>query len=248
LSTEKTLIFTPTYNERENIMPMFLAIKGLGLKADILFLDDNSPDGTGEVMEQIKSQNPGVFVIHRTGKLGIGSAHKEGIRWAYEKGYDRLLTMDADFTHSPEYIPAILNLLKDNDVSIGSRYLMKDSLKNWNLLRKTLTWTAHVLTTHLLKLRYDSTGAFRGYNLKTLPHAVFLKVESNSYSFFFESLHLLNFNGFKIVEFPVSLPTRAAGSSKMTVVDALKSVYFLLNMCFKTYFQNSKIRVRSKEV
>lgn len=239
------LIFVPTYNESENVRPLYLSLKGLELPADILFLDDNSPDGTGEIMDEIASVNKEVHVIHRMGKLGIGSAHREGIAWAYAHGYRHLVTMDADFTHSPEYIPHLLKCLDDAAVGLGSRYMEKKSLAGWNIIRRTLTMTAHFLTTHLLGLTYDSTGAFRAYDLKTIPKGIFDLVESNSYSFFFESLHIINFNHFKISEISIRLPPRTYGSSKMSFRDAFISVGFLLKMCYRTYLRRQAIRLET---
>jgi dolichol-phosphate mannosyltransferase len=236
-----TLIFVPTYNEKDNIVTLFERIQRVGLSADILFLDDNSPDGTGDLMDKIASESPNVSVIHRTGKLGIGSAHKEGIRYAYRRGYRRLLTMDADFTHAPEMIPLLLEQSEQNDVVIASRYLQKESLKGWNIFRKVLTWLGHVLTTVLLGLKYDSTGAFRVYRLDKVP-AVFLdKVESNGYSFFFESLHVLNRNGFKIIEVPNALPPRTYGSSKMDIREVFRSVRQLFSLCFRDVFRHNSV-------
>lgn len=228
--TERTLIFIPTYNESENIKPLYLEIKNLNLNADILFLDDNSPDGTGEIMSEICQQDQHAYFLHRKEKMGIGSAHKTGIAWAYAEGYHKLITMDADFTHSPKYIPLLLAKLDQNDVVVGSRYLKKDSLNEWKFFRKILTYTAHFLISNLLKFPYDSTNAFRAYRLSSISKEDLLNVKSNSYSFFFESLHKLHFKRYKISEIPIDLPARATGSSKMSYVDGFKSLYFLLKL------------------
>ena len=136
-------------------------------------MDDNSPDGTGDLIDKIISNNKNVFVIHRKGKLGIGSAHKDGIRWAYDNSYDVLITMDCDFTHSPEYILDFIKHSSNYDIVIGSRYLEKDSLKTWNIFRKSLTHLGHFLTTTFLEMPFDSSGAFRLYNLNRIPKGVF---------------------------------------------------------------------------
>jgi len=226
----KTLIFIPTYNEAENVERIFQQIQALGLGADILFLDDNSPDGTGKIIDGMVGANKNVSAIHRKGKLGIGSAHKEGIRRAYEEGYEVLVTMDCDFTHSPEYILDFIKNSGKTDIVVGSRYLKKDSLATWNLFRRSLTHLGHFLTVNLLNMPYDASGAFRLYNLKNIDRSFFDLIRSNGYSFFFESLFILNFNAKRIFEIPIELPSRTYGTSKMTWKDAWISLRFLMSL------------------
>jgi dolichol-phosphate mannosyltransferase len=242
-ASPKTLVFIPTYNEKENVLPLYELLKKQGLAFDVVFLDDNSPDGTGRMLDDLASKNVDVKVIHRTGKQGIGSAHQAGIAYAYDHGYDVLVTMDSDFTHSPSDIPRLLERLKDHDVVVGSRYLKENSLEGWNLFRKFMTLTAHILTTVLLDLKYDATGAFRVFNLRAVPREIFGLVQSKSYSFFFESLHILNFNKFSIAEVPISLPPRTYGHSKMQTSDALKSLQFLFDTFIRTQFQKHTISI-----
>lgn len=223
MSSPKTLIFIPTYNERENVEKICPQILALGLDADLVFLDDNSPDGTGMLLDEMASTNRRIHVIHRSGKLGIGSAHVEGIRWAYERGYQRLLTLDCDFSHSPSDIPRFLETADRFDVTVGSRYMNSESLREWNLFRKSLTNLGHFLTRRLLKIEFDATGAFRVYNLDRIPEALFSLVRSSGYSFFFESLFVLQRNGFSIGEIPINLPARTYGHSKMSFVEAARS-------------------------
>ncbi len=232
----KTLIFIPTYNERENAAMIYSEIKDLRLGADFLFLDDNSPDGTGRILDEIAAQDPAVHVIHRPGKLGIGAAHQDGIRWAYDRGYETLVTMDCDFTHQPEEIRHFLDSAPGADVVIGSRYMGNKSLADWNLFRKFLTYLGHFLTRDLLKIPYDASGAFRLYDLKRIPPGVFRVVKSKSYSFFFESLHVLVLNGFRIKEVPILLPKRTYGHSKMKIRDAWSSFVLLLEVWLHTHF------------
>ncbi len=234
MTAPKNLIFIPTYNEAENVRVIFDQIKALDLEADLLFLDDNSPDGTGKIIDQIAAENKGVFTIHRTGKLGIGSAHQEGIRWAYKNGYATLITMDCDFSHSPEYLKDFIHYGQESDIVVGSRYMDKNSIKEWNLFRKTLTHTGHFLTHTLLKMRYDATGAFRLYRLNRIPQEIFNLVQSGGYSFFFESLYILNLNQYSIREFSIHLPTRTYGHSKQTFNGAFKSLSHLIRIYLKT--------------
>lgn len=235
MNDKKILIFIPTYNEAENVRLIYDRVKSLGLDTDILFLDDHSPDGTGGIIDQISAEDSRVRAIHRVGKLGIGSAHKEGIRWAYEHKYTMLITMDCDFSHSPEYITEFLKLSDQAEIIVGSRYLQEGSLQGWNVYRKFLTYIGHFLTDVILRMPYDATGAFRLYDLSKVPHGVFKLVESNGYSFFFESLYILFLNNLSIKEFPIKLPTRTYGHSKMTIRGAMRSFMHLLRICIRTW-------------
>jgi dolichol-phosphate mannosyltransferase len=220
----KTLIAIPTYNERENVGPMCEQIVALGLDADLLFLDDSSPDGTGAALDALVSTHARVRVIHRPAKAGIGAAHFDGIGLAYDEGYTRLVTLDCDFTHSPELIPAFLARGETADVVVGSRYIESDSLPGWTVIRKMLTAGGHVLTKTLLGISQDATGAFRAYDLTRIPREAFGLVRSRGYSFFFESLLVLTRNGFTVAEVPIKLPARTAGHSKMSLVEIRRSV------------------------
>jgi dolichol-phosphate mannosyltransferase len=227
------LIFVATYNEAENVEPLFHRLRKLNLDADILFLDDNSPDGTGDIIDRIAAENPRVHAVHRPGKQGIGSAHLTGITWAYEHKYQTLVTMDCDFTHAPENIVDFLAHAEKCDIVVGSRYLQEGSLRSWNLLRKTLTRVGHWLTVTLLHMPFDATGAFRLYRLDHIPSGVFGLVYSSSYSFFFESLYICWRNGARIHEIPIELPARTYGHSKMAWRDAARSTTLLAHLCVK---------------
>jgi dolichol-phosphate mannosyltransferase len=235
----KTLLFIPTYNERENIGPLFEKIQTVGLDTDILLLDDNSPDGTGKIMDDIAAIHPHVSVIHRSGKLGIGSAHKDGILYAYREGYRTLITMDADFTHNPERIPDLLAVKDKGDLVVASRYMQPESLPGWNLFRKFMTTLGHFLLKNLLGIENDATGALRVYRLDRIPKEFVSLVKSDGYSFFFESLYVLVRGDYKIVEVPIQLTPRTYGSSKMTVKDIYKSVRQLLDLWFQTMFKKN---------
>ena len=224
------LVFIPTYNERENVEEICSQILGLGLCLDILFLDDNSTDGTGPILAALEKRHPNIHVVFRARKMGVGSAHLDGIRWAYDHGYEKLITMDCDFTHSPSYLPIFFNYPDEYDVVIGSRYLLRESLSDWNALRKFLTRTGHFMTKHLLGIRYDATGAFRLYRLDRIPRRVFEMVCSKGYSFFFESLYILQKNDFRIAEFPIALPARMYGHSKMSMNEVLRSARLLVSL------------------
>lgn len=232
--TNELLIFIPTYNERENVQSILEQILSQNIAADILFVDDNSPDGTGQLLDQLVTRHPNVSVLHRSGKLGIGSAHVQGISYAYEKKYKCLVTMDCDFTHSPSYIHDFIAKADDADIVVGSRYLQEKSLGTWNAYRKLLTRLGHFLTVIFLKMPYDATGAFRLYRLDRLPQYFLDPVQSRGYSFFFESLYILHLNGYRIVEIPTHLPARVYGHSKMRLKDMVHSVSHLANTYLTT--------------
>ena len=231
------LVFIPTYNERDNVertCNQLLALKQHhALTFDILFVDDNSPDGTGVVLDKLVAQYPNVQVIHRPGKQGIGSAHQVGIANAYTQGYTRLVSMDCDGTHPPEYLPQLLAQAQQAsaDIVVGSRYLNQDSLNEWTLFRRLLTYGGHALTTTLLSMPYDASSAYRLYRLDAIPHSLFSLVQSPGYAFFFESLYVLNLNQFRIAEVGILLPARAAGHSKMTLGEAGRGLARLARMC-----------------
>jgi dolichol-phosphate mannosyltransferase len=227
----KALLAVPTYNERDNVERLIAEIVEVVPGLDLLFLDDASPDGTGDLLESLKARYPTLAVSHRPGKLGIGSAHLDAIAWAYDKGYETLLTMDADFTHPPSYLPEILSKGTEADVVVGSRYLLPNSLDEWTLFRRLLTRGGHLLTRTLLGLREDASSAYRLYRLDRIPRAAFSLVRARGYSFFFESLYVLRVNGFRIREVPIVLPARASGRSKMGIMDAGKGLLHLALMC-----------------
>jgi dolichol-phosphate mannosyltransferase len=238
------LVFVPTYNEHENVEDLCREILSLDVELDLLFIDDNSTDGTRQILDRLALENTNVRVIHRSGKMGIGSAHKAGISYAYEQGYMELVTMDCDFTHSPQCIPQLLSKSRQgHDVVVASRYLQIDSLEDWNLYRSTLSRTGHVLTRLFLGMPFDATGGFRCYRLATVPRQAFELVGSNGYSFFFESLYILHRNEMTIAEIPVALPNRTYGHSKMDFSEVQNSVRLLCTTYFKTLFNPEKFEV-----
>ncbi len=237
MSQNEILIMIPTYDECENVGQMFSQLTALGIPADILFVDDNSPDGTGKIIDELIADVPSAHVIHRPEKQGIGGAHFEGISWAYKNNYRILITMDCDFTHSPSDIKDFLKHSKDYDIVVGSRYLGNDSLSEWSLLRKILTYLGHAATSFLLKMPHDATGAFRLYRLDRVPFGCFELIRSKGYSFFFESLFILVNSSYSIKEFPIRLPARTQGHSKMSFKDASYSLKFLMELYFVKLFR-----------
>ena len=247
MNDRKILVMLPTYNERENVRKMCGELSKIELPFEILFVDDNSPDGTGTVLDELARTVPRVLVMHRPGKMGIGSAHKDGIAWVSSRGYTHLVTMDCDFTHPPENIPDLLQFSEEYDVVVGSRHMRGDSLSGWNLWRKCMTRMGHLLTTVFLGMSYDATGAFRLYRLDRIPPALFRNVESNGYSFFIESLTILNLNGFRIREIPIALPPRTLGHSKLRFSDMVQWLTFMLGMAWNIRFNRKKYMVSAPD-
>lgn len=242
----KTLVFIPTYEERDNVPRMLAELVRHVPHADIVFMDDNSPDGTGQILDELARTEPRLKVIHRPGKLGVGGAHLDGIAYAYEHGYGTLVTLDCDFTHSPSDIPLLLKESAGADIVIGSRYLQSGSLPGWNVARRLLTNVGHVLTVGMLGIRGDATGAFRVYRLTTIPRAMFDLVTARGYAFFFESLFVANHNGLTIRELPIVLPARTYGHSKMGLRDIRRSVQQLLDLYVANMVNPAQFRLASR--
>jgi dolichol-phosphate mannosyltransferase len=228
-----TLVFLPTYNEAGTVRDVYAMVRAELPDADILFIDDSSPDGTGAILDAMTGADPRLQVIHRPGKLGIGSAHRDAINMAYNRGYRLLLTMDSDLAHSPHYIREFLALSVDYPVVVGTRFEMDDSLAGWNAWRKLLTLGGHMLTRFLLGIRQDATGAFRAYRLDRIPRATFSLVRACDYAFFFESLHVLMLNGFDVGEVRIQLPPRTYGTSKMRIRDVAAGFIQLLSQAVR---------------
>jgi dolichol-phosphate mannosyltransferase len=241
MSEDRTLVMIPTYNESENVEVMVSGILSTGIDADLLFVDDNSPDGTGVILDRLAGKLPRLKVLHRPKKQGIGCAHKAGIRWAYQHGYTRLVTMDSDLSHSPSDIRRLLAASADKDVVVGSRFIDANSLEGWALSRKLMTHLGHFLTIAFLRLSQDCTNAFRFYRLDRIPAGLFEMVQSNSYSFFFESLQRLDINGFRISEIAIKLPARTYGHSKMKFRDIMYSVLFLVRLGWRARVKRASL-------
>ena len=237
----KTLLFIPTYNERENVARIYGLIKSQNLDIDLLFLDDNSPDGTGQILDEMATRDARLRVLHRAGKLGIGSAHQHAIQWAYDQGYPLVVSMDCDLTHPPEHIPEFIQSAADSEVVVGSRFMRGESLAEWNLLRKFLTHLGHFLTRYVLRVPYDATGAFRSYRLDRIHRDVFRLVESPGYAFFFESLYVLCLSGVRVREIPIELPIRTHGHSKMKLTDVFTSLQRLLQLYRRSFYLKSEL-------
>jgi len=228
----KSLIAIPTYNELGNIDNLVKSILIETDNTDILFIDDNSSDGTLELINKHKEKNTKIKLILNKKKMGVGNAHLNAIKYAYEKNYELLITMDADFTHNPSYIKNMIEAMEDNDVVIGSRHEKHDSIKSWPIFRKLLTQSAYFFTKFFLKINFDATSGFRLYNLKKINSVFFDDVKSKSYSFFIETSFKFN-DELKIKTLPIDMPIRFAEKSKMKFKDMATTVLLMLKLFFK---------------
>jgi len=223
------VVIIPTYNEAGNIEDLIRQIHRQGLGLDILVIDDNSPDGTGRIAEALAAEAP-VKVMRRKGKLGIGSAHKDGFRYAMEHDYDWAITMDADFSHSPEVLPSLLAGASAADVVIGSRYIPGGGLAGWSWPRRLLTHTAHSLTGLLLGIPYDCTGGFRLYPVSALRQIRFDQIRSEGYAFLIEMIDLVHRKGLSVHQIPIVINSRDKGQSKISRREILRAVKTLLRL------------------
>jgi len=227
----KYLIIIPTYNEKRNVSLIIEKInKRVKFKCDVLIVDDNSTDGTIEVLKNIKSKN--VSYIIREKKLGIGSAHKFGIRKAYQLKYKYIITMDCDGTHDPKYIKKMVKDIQNKEIVITNRFTKNDSLKQWDIHRKLITTLRHLFVTFIFKTNLDSSGAFRFYNTDKVKLKKILLAKSDGYSFFTESTVILN-KFYKIDQIPILLPKRYSGYSKMKLTDVVFGFFYIILLYFK---------------
>jgi dolichol-phosphate mannosyltransferase len=244
----ETLIFIPTCDERSKVRAICEQIVALGIDADVLFDDDDSSDGTAEELDRLATEYPRVSVVHRAARAGVGRAQLDAIRLAYRRGYARLVTLDCQFAHSPRLIPSLLARGDQADVVVGSRHLEADSLHDWSLLRRTISSTGHVLTKHLLGMSQDATMSFRLYNLKTIPRELFELVQSKGQAFYFESMLVLQRNGYAIAEVPVSLPRSTYGSAKMSLAEVEHSASTLFSLFYQDQVNPGRFRLAKEPV
>ena len=212
-----TLIIVPTYNERENLPRMAQRLLALPVAVDVLVVDDNSPDGTGKLADELAAQHPQVHVLHRAGKEGLGRAYLAGFKWALERDYEFIFEMDCDFSHDPAEIPAFLKKAEKADLVLGSRYDGGVRVLNWPLKRLLLSRTAGIFVWFVTGMPFtDPTGGYKCFRRRALQAIGLGDVRSNGYSFQIELTHRLWRQGYQIVESPITFADRTEGTSKMS--------------------------------
>lgn len=233
----KFLIVIPTYNEIQNLKGLIEAVFQVvdskahlfGVKeVNILVVDDNSPDGTGKLADEIAKKEPRVSVLHRTQKNGLGKAYVAGFAWALDRGYDAICEMDADFSHNPTYLPEFWRLLKDYDVVMGSRYVDGGGVRNWGIGRKLISRGGSLYAQTILGMKTnDMTGGFNAWRRQVLEAVDLSTLRSEGYAFQIELKWRAWKKGFKLIEFPILFEDRTAGKSKMSkriIVEAMMRV------------------------
>ena len=234
--TPRTLITIATYNEIENLPPLVEEIFTIAPRVDLLVIDDNSPDGTGKWCDQRAATDPRIRCVHRSGKLGLGTATIAGMKYAIEHGYDLVLNMDADFSHHPRYIPALLAGMEQADVMIGSRYVAGGGVKDWPLKRKLMSWGVNTYARLLLGLSpRDCSGAFRCYSVELLKRIDFDSIRSRGYSFQEEILWVLKRAGARFGETPILFADRERGQSKINGREALAALWIIFRLGLKNW-------------
>lgn len=233
----QTLIVVPTYNERENLPRMAQRLLALPVGVDLLVVDDNSPDGTGKLADELAAKQPAIHVLHRTEKNGLGRAYIAGFTWALERDYEFVFEMDGDFSHNPDDIPALLEAARNADLVLGSRYINGIRIINWPLSRLMLSKGAAKYVQTITGMPFtDPTGGYKCFRRRALEAIKLDEVRSNGYSFQIEMTHKLWRQGMRIVEVPIIFTERVQGHSKMSghiVQEALIMVWqlWLQNGC-----------------
>ena len=219
------LISLATYNERDNLGPLIAAIHEQAPHADVLVIDDNSPDGTGKLADEISGQDPRIHVMHRPGKLGLGTASLAAMQYAMDRDYDLLLNMDADFSHPPRYIPDLLRGMSNRDVMIGSRYITGGGTQNWPWPRRVISRSVNRIVRTLFGMPVrDASGAYRCFRVAILRQTPLDRIKSRGYSFQQELLYRCHRAGAKLGETPIVFENRRAGASKVNLREALRSI------------------------
>jgi dolichol-phosphate mannosyltransferase len=233
----RILVSTATYNEHDNLRPLLAEISAAMPAAEILVIDDNSPDGTGKLADELAAADPRVHVLHRAGKLGLGSAILAGMRYAIEHNYDLFVNMDADFSHHPRYLPALVAGTARNDVMIGSRYVRGGGTENWPLSRRAMSMSINTLTRILMRLpARDTSGGYRCYRVAKLRQARLDRMISKGYSFQQEVLYRCRRAGCRIGETPIVFADRRAGVTKVNTREAVRSMAVILFIGLKAFF------------
>ena len=215
---DRALVIVPTYNERFNIARLIPAVLAQDPSLEMLIVDDASPDGTGDIVDAIAANNERVHVIHREGKLGLGTAYLAGFRWALDRKYDLVFEMDADFSHNPERLPEFLEAIKEADLVLGSRYQNGHvNVVNWPMSRLFLSYAANIYARGVTGLPiFDATGGFKCFRRNVLESIDLSSVKSNGYAFQIEMSFRAWKRGYRLVEIPIIFVDRTEGVSKMS--------------------------------
>ena len=224
-SPSRVLIALCTYNERQNVELLIPQLRAAVPEADVLFVDDNSPDGTGRYITEVATSDPQVKLLHREQKEGLGVAIRAGFTYAVEQGYDLLVNMDADFSHPAAVIPQLIEAAARADVVIASRYVAGGGVVGWSLQRKVMSWGINTYVRVLLGLKTrDNSGSFRCYRVELLKRADLSKMTCRGYAVFEELLYRLQRAGATVVEIPYTFEERRFGTTKINLKEAFRAL------------------------
>jgi dolichol-phosphate mannosyltransferase len=233
----RILVSTATYNERDNLQPLLAEVSRVLPSAEMLVIDDNSPDGTGKLADELAAADPRVHVLHRASKLGLGTAIVAGMHYAIEHNYDLFVNIDADFSHHPRYLPALIAGMARNDVMIGSRYVRGGATENWPLSRRAVSMAINTLTRILMRLpARDTSGGYRCYRVAKLRQARLDRLISRGYSFQQEVLYRCRQAGCRIGETPIVFADRRVGVTKVNTREVVRSIAVILFVGLKAFF------------
>lgn len=234
ISLDKAVLIIPTYNEIANIEKMLETLHRLHPALNVLVIDDGSPDGTANVIKSFQKNKNNLHLIERTGKLGLGTAYIKGFRWALEKNFEAVITMDCDFSHDPEAIPEFTNMIGPHDLAIGSRYIGGIRIMNWPMQRLLLSFFASIYAKIITGIPFsDSTGGFNCYSRKALLSLNLDKVFSIGYAFQIELKYKVWSKGLSCVEVPITFFERTVGKSKMSRKIVFEAVVNVFRLRFK---------------
>jgi dolichol-phosphate mannosyltransferase len=226
---QRPLVVLPTYNERENIGSMLDAIRSNLPQAMIWVVDDNSPDGTGQIADELAAADPRIKVIHRPRKEGLGAAYVDAFKRALAEDFDAVLEMDADFSHDPRYLPVLLAALDDADLVLGSRYVSGGGTRNWSPVRQVISRGGNLVARIGLNVRVrDATGGYRVFRRSTLEALDFDELHLRGYGFQIEVVYQIERLGLRIKEVPIVFVERVAGTSKMSRAIVLEAVLHIM--------------------
>ena len=226
-------VVVPTYNEAENIERLVTQILALGLNLQVIVVDDGSPDGTGQIVDRLAASDGHVQCVHRPGKMGLGTAYIAGFKQALSQGAPFVMSMDADFSHDPSYVPAMVQMSGSRDLVIGSRYVQGGGTRDCTVPRKFLSRAANMFAKVILGLKaQDCTAGFRCYRRHVLEAIELDTIFSSGYSFLIEMIYRCQKKGFSVGEVPIIFANRQRGASKISRTEILKAMYTVLRLRF----------------
>jgi dolichol-phosphate mannosyltransferase len=233
----RTLVVTPTYNEAENIQGLISEVLAEGSDVEILVVDDNSPDGTADIVSKLQSGNKRIHLLRRAGKMGLGTAYVAGFKYALEMGFDLVFEMDADFSHNPKEIPRFIEKMNGCDVVLGSRYTDGVRVVNWPIRRLILSYSANLYTRMVTGLPvHDATSGFKCFKRQVLEAMNLDRVRSNGYAFQIEMVFHAWKKGFKVCEHPIVFVDRRSGVSKMSRRIVYEAAFMVWRLKFRSLF------------